>query len=89
VILKALAERRGQRTTIIVAHRLSCVTQADLILVFDQGRIVERGNHGKLLAHGGAYSRLWGIQNAFSRQIESHGEGAADAQEVQAKGEDS
>ena len=89
VILKALAERRGQRTTIIVAHRLSCVTQADLILVFDQGRIVERGNHGELLAHGGAYSRLWGIQNAFSRQIESHGEGASDAQEVQAKGEDS
>lgn len=89
VILKALAKRRRKHTTIIVAHRLSCVTQADLILVFDQGRIVERGNHGELLAKGGAYSRLWKIQNAFSRQIDSHREGAADVQEAQAKGEDS
>ncbi len=73
LIMKALGQRRGQHTTIIIAHRLSCVTQADLILVFDQGRVVERGKHEGLLAQGGAYSRLWAIQSAFTRQIDSHG----------------
>lgn len=74
LIMKALGQRRGQHTTIIIAHRLSCVTQADLILVFDQGRVVERGKHEDLLAQGGAYSRLWAIQSAFKRQIDAHGD---------------
>jgi ATP-binding cassette subfamily B protein len=75
LIMRALEQRHGQHTTIIIAHRLSCVTQADLILVFDQGRVVERGEHKELLAQGGAYSRLWAIQSAFTRQIDSHGNG--------------
>lgn len=50
------------RTTIVIAHRLSTVEKADLILVMDQGRIVERGNHQELLAQNGYYSRLHATQ---------------------------
>lgn len=46
------------RTTIVIAHRLSTIEKADLILVMDQGRIVERGNHAELLAANGYYARL-------------------------------
>jgi subfamily B ATP-binding cassette protein MsbA len=46
------------RTTIVIAHRLSTIEKADLILVMDQGQIVERGNHAELLAANGYYARL-------------------------------
>ncbi len=50
------------RTTLIIAHRLSTVVDADQILVMDHGRIVERGTHGELLARGGAYAQMWALQ---------------------------
>ena len=53
--MKRLAK---DRTTILIAHRLSTVREADRILVFDQGRIVEQGSHVELVAAGGAYARL-------------------------------
>lgn len=52
------------RTVFIVAHRLSTVVNADLILVIDQGRIVEQGSHHELLKREGRYSRLWSLQTA-------------------------
>ncbi len=54
--LDRIAERR---TTLIVAHRLSTVIHADEIIVLDQGRIVERGNHAALLRQGGLYAGMW------------------------------
>jgi ATP-binding cassette subfamily B protein len=72
LILRALSERRGKQTTILIAHRLSCVTHADKILVFDEGRIVERGTHTELISNGGAYARLWAIQNAYHKDIAAH-----------------
>jgi ABC-type transport system involved in Fe-S cluster assembly fused permease/ATPase subunit len=50
------------RTTLVIAHRLSTVMNADEILVLDQGRIVERGTHRALLERGGAYAQMWALQ---------------------------
>ena len=50
------------RTTLIIAHRLSTIVHADQILVMDQGRIIERGSHGELIALKGAYAQMWDMQ---------------------------
>ena len=52
------------RTTLAIAHRLSTVLAADLILVVDRGRIVERGTHEELLQRGGLYAKLYRQQFA-------------------------
>ena len=52
----------AERTTLVIAHRLSTVRHADQIVVMDQGRIVERGSHDQLIAAGGAYVNLWRVQ---------------------------
>jgi ATP-binding cassette subfamily B protein len=49
-------------TTLVIAHRLSTVMDADQILVMDHGRIVERGTHQALLAYGGVYAQMWALQ---------------------------
>lgn len=59
-VQKAFAELTKGRTSFIVAHRLSTVMHADLIAVMDEGKIVESGTHGELLAKGGRYAKLWG-----------------------------
>ena len=56
---QALAEFLRGRTTLIIAHRLSAVKQADRILVFENGRIVEEGEHGDLMDKGGLYHKLY------------------------------
>ncbi|AVB15902.1 MULTISPECIES: ABC transporter ATP-binding protein [Pseudomonas syringae group] len=57
---QALARFLRSRTTLIIAHRLSAVKQADRVLVFDGGRIVEDGGHQQLIADGGLYAKLYG-----------------------------
>jgi ATP-binding cassette subfamily B protein len=61
-IQAALSVLVAGRTTIAVAHRLSTIANADLILVLHHGEIVERGTHRDLLEHGGLYSTLWRLQ---------------------------
>jgi len=58
-IQKSLREVSAERTTLIIAHRLSTVIHADEILVLEAGRIVERGRHAELLAAGGRYAAMW------------------------------
>jgi ATP-binding cassette subfamily B protein len=50
------------RTSLVIAHRLSTVMDADLILVMDRGRLIEQGRHEDLLTRGGLYARLYETQ---------------------------
>ncbi|MGL4447037.1 MAG: ATP-binding cassette domain-containing protein, partial [Shewanella sp.] len=61
-IQQGLDNLRQNRTSIVIAHRLSTIESADQILVVDQGRIVERGNHKSLLGQGGMYAKLYQMQ---------------------------
>jgi subfamily B ATP-binding cassette protein MsbA len=63
-VQQALPELMAGRTTLIIAHRMSTIEHADLIVVMDQGRIVEQGRHAELLALGGHYTRLHQAQFA-------------------------
>ncbi|MGD9796057.1 MAG: ABC transporter ATP-binding protein, partial [Acidimicrobiia bacterium] len=64
LIQRAMAALRSQRTSFVIAHRLSTIRDADTILVMDNGKIVEQGNHVELLASGGAYHALYNSQFA-------------------------
>ena len=67
--IQAELDRIAQgRTTFVIAHRLSTVMNADEILVMDQGRIVERGRHGELLARAGHYAQMWTLQQQEREQ---------------------
>jgi len=61
-VQRALKKALAGRTSIVIAHRLSTVRDADQILVVDDGRIVERGTHSGLIATGGLYSELYQTQ---------------------------
>ncbi|RIL87735.1 multidrug ABC transporter ATP-binding protein, partial [Staphylococcus equorum] len=63
IIQEALNILSKDRTTLIVAHRLSTITHADKIVVIENGEIVEMGAHQELMAQQGAYQRLYNIQN--------------------------
>ncbi|MBM3487569.1 MAG: ATP-binding cassette domain-containing protein [Alphaproteobacteria bacterium] len=67
----ALATLKRGRTTVVVAHRLSTIVEADLIHVIDDGRIVESGDHAELVRRGGLYARLYQMQFAGEREAEA------------------
>lgn len=68
-ILEALKRRKGRQTTLIIAHRLSTVMQADRIMVLDEGRMVQLGDHHTLAGEEGPYRRLCELQGALDATI--------------------
>ncbi len=76
-IQSALNEISRNRTTLVIAHRLSTVVDADEILVLDHGEIVERGRHSELVSRGGHYAAMWNKQKEAAavrerlKQVES------------------
>jgi len=62
LVQQALDKLMIGRTSFVIAHRLSTVQRADMIVVLDKGRLVEQGTHSELLALGGLYSTLYQVQ---------------------------
>jgi subfamily B ATP-binding cassette protein MsbA len=71
LIQEALERLMRNRTTFVIAHRLSTVMKADLILVLRNGRLIERGTHEQLVAEGGLYGRLYRKQFKIDEQVDS------------------
>lgn len=68
-IRKALSSRKNKATTIIISHRISTVAEADMILVINKGKIIQRGNHSSLIAEEGLYKRVYTIQNSLDDDV--------------------
>jgi len=75
-IRDALEKLMENRTTFIIAHRIQSVMNADLIVVFDKGRIVQMGNHTDLLSQEGIYQRIYDIQTRIEKELEKEIESA-------------
>lgn len=77
---RAIAALLEARTAIVIAHRLSTIRAADRILVLHQGRLVEQGTHGELVARGGVYARLHALQAVVERAPGSRPDASAGAE---------
>jgi ATP-binding cassette subfamily B protein len=77
-VQRALDNALAGRTALVIAHRLSTVRAADLIVVLEGGRVVEQGRHGELLARGGLYADLYTTQFAAESTEASTDEPAQD-----------
>jgi subfamily B ATP-binding cassette protein MsbA len=86
LVQEAVGRLMGGRTVLVIAHRLSTVRHADLILVLSGGRIVERGDHASLFAAGGVYQRLYELQHANPTGVDPATDAATDAAAEQAAG---
>ncbi|WP_425447152.1 ABC transporter ATP-binding protein [Dethiothermospora halolimnae] len=69
-IRKALKERNKNVTTFIISHRVSTLSEADMIIVLDKGRLVQQGTHEELITKEGLYKRVWTIQNALEEEVD-------------------
>ncbi|MBT3200957.1 MAG: ABC transporter ATP-binding protein [Phycisphaerales bacterium] len=79
MILKALRDRHGCSTTLVIAHRLSTLMHADRIIVVEDGRIVQEGTHESLVDVEGLYRRLWRVQNELADDLRAELGGDGDS----------
>jgi ATP-binding cassette subfamily B protein len=68
-IRRALKERRKGITTFIISHRITTLAEADLILVLDQGRLIQSGTHEELIRQPGLYQRIWALQSRLEEEL--------------------
>lgn len=73
-IRKALNERNKDTTTFIISHRVTTLAEADVILVLDEGKIVQKGTHEELITQPGMYQRIWNMQNILEQEMEAETE---------------
>ena len=76
-IRAALKRRSKDTTTIIISHRIVTLSQADLILVMEDGRVTEQGTHDQLIHSGGLYSKIFNIQTALEEEFKEENTGYA------------
>ncbi|OGN75725.1 MAG: hypothetical protein A2X25_02870 [Chloroflexi bacterium GWB2_49_20] len=88
LIQEALDKLMEGRTTFVIAHRLATVRRADLILVMDNGRIVQRGRHDELLAQGGLYREIFDLQLSQQNRLSGEAEMEAELMRGKREGED-
>ena len=69
-IRKALSKRKNNATTFIISHRISTLSEADLIIVLDKGKLVQSGTHAELIKQPGLYKRVWTIQNSLESDMD-------------------
>jgi ATP-binding cassette subfamily B protein len=68
-IQAALKQRSHYATTFIISHRITTLSEADVILVFDEGRLVQSGTHDELIRQTGLYRRVWELQGALEKEV--------------------
>ncbi|MTI67310.1 MAG: ABC transporter ATP-binding protein [Firmicutes bacterium] len=68
-IRKALKNRENDATTFIISHRVATLKEADLIIVLDKGKIVQKGTHSELIKTKGLYKKVWSIQNSLEENL--------------------
>ena len=69
----ALKERSKDVTTFIISHRITTLAEADIILVLEKGKLIQKGSHKELIACEGLYKKIWEIQNSLDKDLEEEG----------------
>ena len=68
--IRQALRHRNHATTFMISHRISTLSEADLILVLERGKLVQAGSHDELIQQKGLYQKIWSIQNALEQELQ-------------------